>query len=249
MHHPASKSFLLAAFLVITSACIAQAQPVTTTVADYVSVVEGHCRDWGNAVKPAAKMPAGAQRTDTIAKANLDAEVKLKLITVPGTFSDGDIATIVARFRTCFEREGRNAFGSGTTVTVALNPKSKSGQQPRAFDATVQVIPGPGTAQAAPSAGATTLAANQSLGKGWGDVCLSKGSMSCCKESATRECKSVDDCKLGIKMCETMVTCNSALNECKKKEMATDKSCDGAKCKACTSNYKTCHDTAVKITN
>jgi hypothetical protein len=249
MHHPGSKSLLLAAFLIIASVCIAQAQSGTKTVADYVSTVEGYCRDWGNALKPAAQLPAGAQRTDAIGKANLDAEVKLKLITVPATFTDADIATIVGKFRTCFDKEGRNAFGGGTTVSVALNPRAKSGQQPRAFDATVQVFPGIGTAQAAPSAGAITLAANQSLGKEWGNVCLSKGSMSCCKESATRECKSVSDCRVGIKMCETMVTCNSALNDCKKKEMATDKSCDGAKCKACTSNYKTCHDAALRISN
>jgi hypothetical protein len=49
----------------------------------------------------------------------------------------------------------------------------------------------------------------------------------------------------GHQKCDTMLRCDRDLNRCKKDKMQTDKTCSTEECKKCTSNYKSCHDTAV----
>jgi hypothetical protein len=83
----------------------------------------------------------------------------------------------------------------------------------------------------------------QAYGKQWGDVCLSRGSTSCCtatdRFSGTPDCKTRDTCRVSVHICEQMVACNAALNNCKK--TATGSKCD--------SDYKSCHDKALTISN
>jgi hypothetical protein len=52
-------------------------------------------------------------------------------------------------------------------------------------------------------------------------------------------------CENGERVCDRMMRCDRALNACKKEKMETDKSCSGDACKKCTSDYKSCHDSAV----
>lgn len=64
-----------------------------------------------------------------------------------------------------------------------------------------------------------------------GDACIrSSGGTDCCK---------------GLSTCIKMVQCNATLNACKKDKMAKDASCSGSDCQKCTSDYKTCHDSAI----
>lgn len=96
------------------------------------------------------------------------------------------------------------------------------------------------TAASAP----VSVALQQAYGKQWGDLCLSKDSSSCCtapeRFSGTPDCKNRDTCKVSVHICETMVACNSTLNNCKKKSLTDPK---------CTSDYKSCHDKALTLSN
>jgi hypothetical protein len=83
---------------------------------------------------------------------------------------------------------------------------------------------------------ATTVPASaeffSDLGKKTADDCMASGTsgLSCCKDHMK---------------CDTMLRCDRELNRCKKDKMQTDKNCSTAECKKCTSDYKSCHDTAV----
>jgi hypothetical protein len=120
----------------------------------------------------------------------------------------------------------------------------------------ISVIAGIGTS-GFPATAQSQLA--KEMGKKWGDKCIPTGhSVSCCttERGAETACKGLEkepagspvvrNCDDGVKICETMVRCDHALNDCKKAAMATDSHCDGAVCKKCTSDYKTCHDNAVR---
>jgi hypothetical protein len=52
-------------------------------------------------------------------------------------------------------------------------------------------------------------------------------------------------CMKGHQKCDAMLRCDRDLNRCKKDKMQTDKTCSTDECKKCTSDYKSCHDTAV----
>jgi hypothetical protein len=231
---PALIRITLAACLAAIAFDAATAQQVKTA-ADAASQLDKLCNNWGAAAKKAADGSA-AQRTAAVDQASANLKVALEPIQFAPEVTDSEIASAVSKFRSCLDRAGRDAFGEGTSVTVSLNPHIKNARQPRTLDASIQAIPGPKVA---------VVVANKSLGKEWGEACLRQGSEACCSASATRECKDASLCNAGVKMCVTMVKCDAKLNECKKREMTTDKSCDGSKCKACTSDYKTCHDNAV----
>jgi hypothetical protein len=102
----------------------------------------------------------------------------------------------------------------------------------------------------APAPAAVSLALQQAFGKQWGDSCLSRDK-SCCtaseRFSGTPDCKSKDTCKVSVKICETMVSCNLTQNDCRKKTMSPK--CDNDACKKCVADYKSCHDTALRISN
>jgi hypothetical protein len=97
------------------------------------------------------------------------------------------------------------------------------------------------------------------LGEKAGDKCMQTvGGPGCCKAElncaqfqrqdkagASKPNQTLAYCEKGQRVCDKMLTCNRALNACKKEKMATDKACDGGACKKCTLDYKTCHDTAV----
>ena len=100
---------------------------------------------------------------------------------------------------------------------------------------------------------------SKAMGKKWGDKCIPTGhGVSCCttEMGAETACQGLEkeragspvvrNCSDGVKICETMVRCDHALNDCKKAAMAKDTHCDGDVCKKCTSDYKTCHDNAVR---
>jgi hypothetical protein len=110
------------------------------------------------------------------------------------------------------------------------------------------------------AAGAITspLAAAKPWGEEWGDYCLQNATSTsvyrqgqCCQaqHDKHRVC-SVDKnqaaCKQGMFVCRQMISCNHTLDECKKREMTTDKDCSHEKCKQCTASYKECHDKAVR---
>jgi hypothetical protein len=103
---------------------------------------------------------------------------------------------------------------------------------------------------AAPAAAKATapvsVTLQQAYGKQWGDICLSRDSSSCCtaseRFSGTPDCKTADTCKVSVHICQQMVSCNAALNACKK-------SATGAAAEKCTSDYKICHDKALTLTN
>jgi hypothetical protein len=104
----------------------------------------------------------------------------------------------------------------------------------------------PASAAAPPAPAApvpVSVKLQQAYGKQWGDVCLSRGSASCCtaseRFSGTPDCKTKDTCKVSVHICEQMVACNAALNNCKK--TATGSKCD--------SDYKSCHDKALALSN
>jgi hypothetical protein len=86
----------------------------------------------------------------------------------------------------------------------------------------------------------------QAYGKQWGDFCLSKGSAPCCtapeRFSGTPECKTRETCRVSVHICETMVACDAAQNNCRK-------TATGAAIAKCTSDYKACHDKALTLSN
>jgi hypothetical protein len=227
----------LAAFVTALSPGAASAQPVKTAT-EANTLLETLCHKWGAEAKKAAEGTA-AQRSAAVAQASTETEINLKPYNFAPEVTDSDLASATSKFRTCLDKEGRDALGPGTSVTVSLNPHIKNAKQPRVLDATITAIPGPKVA---------TAVANKSLGKEWGEACLRQGSESCCAASAARACKGAAECQPGVRMCVTMVKCNATLNDCKKREMATDKTCSGDKCKACTATYKTCHDSASTAT-
>jgi hypothetical protein len=105
-------------------------------------------------------------------------------------------------------------------------------------------VPPAGSATAPPPAPApVSVTLQQAYGKQWGDACLSRGSASCCSASerftGTPNCKTKDTCKVSVHICEQMVACNTALNNCKK-------TAAGSKC---DSDYKSCHDKALTLSN
>jgi len=106
---------------------------------------------------------------------------------------------------------------------------------------------------------------DRDLGRKIGDECIrtaapgslgSGGSITsmrrCCDDSiqqANKACK--DDpnnvvCVNTAKICKDMVACDVTLNQCKIEAMKTDKDCSTDTCKRCTSDYKMCHDSAVR---
>jgi hypothetical protein len=105
---------------------------------------------------------------------------------------------------------------------------------------------------------ASPLAAAKDWGEEWGDWCLQNATST----SITRErqcCQDKHDghpvcqadpkqaaCVQGLNVCWAMIGCNHTLDECKKREMETDKDCSQDKCKQCTDDYKMCHDNAVR---
>jgi hypothetical protein len=103
-------------------------------------------------------------------------------------------------------------------------------------------------------------ALSKAMGQKWGDKCImtAGGATTCCFRERTAEaaCKDIDkerigssvrsNCESGEKICQTMVRCDDTLNACKKAIMTTDKTCSTAACAKCTSDYKTCHDNALK---
>jgi len=105
---------------------------------------------------------------------------------------------------------------------------------------------------------ATTVPASaeffSDLGKKTADDCMASGTsgLSCCKDHM--KCDELTTskpnmqqalCRKGQQKCDTMLRCDRELNRCKKDKMQTDKNCSTAECKKCTSDYKSCHDTAV----
>jgi hypothetical protein len=116
------------------------------------------------------------------------------------------------------------------------------------------------TASSVPASAQVGSPLSKALGKKWGDKCImtSGGATTCCfrERGAESACKDVDkerigspvrvNCESGEKICQTMVRCNTTLDTCKKMIMATDKTCSTAACAKCTSDYKTCHDNALR---
>lgn len=97
-------------------------------------------------------------------------------------------------------------------------------------------------------------------GKEWGDECIrTSGGPSrslsenqrCCEQQAEKNNKACKDdpsnvvCVNTIKICKEMVRCDDVLNKCKIKAMETDKNCSTDTCKQCTTDYKSCHDSAL----
>lgn len=97
--------------------------------------------------------------------------------------------------------------------------------------------------------------------KAWGDQCIRasggpskslSANQRCCDEAAKKGNKACRDdpsnvvCVNTVKICKEMVRCDYVLDQCKIKEMEKDKDCSKEKCKKCTSDYKTCHDAALK---
>jgi hypothetical protein len=103
---------------------------------------------------------------------------------------------------------------------------------------------------ASPSAGA------KEWGEEWADWCLQNAASpsivreeQCCRErhDAHPVCSPDADpkqaaCIQGLVACRHIISCNKQLDECKTREMETDKDCSGDKCKQCTEDYKVCHD-------
>ena len=92
------------------------------------------------------------------------------------------------------------------------------------------------------------------LGKKTADDCMQSGTsgLSCCKDHMKCDDLKTSNpnmqqalCMKGQQKCDTMLRCDRDLNRCKKDKMQTDKTCSTDECKKCTSDYKSCHDTAV----
>ena len=104
----------------------------------------------------------------------------------------------------------------------------------------------------------------EELGKKIGDECIRTAAPSsppggsitsmrrCCDDSMHRENKACKDdpknvvCVNTAKICKDMVACDVTLNHCKIEAMKTDKDCSKDTCKKCTSDYKICHDSALR---
>jgi hypothetical protein len=105
---------------------------------------------------------------------------------------------------------------------------------------------------------ASSPAAAKEWGEEWGDWCLQNATSTsitrldqCCRDQhdGHRVCSADPKqapCVQGLYVCRHMMGCDVTLNECKKREMETDKDCSQEKCKQCTADYKTCHDDAVR---
>ena len=110
-------------------------------------------------------------------------------------------------------------------------------------DQTAAASPGTAATPAQPPPAPVSVKLQQAYGKQWGDVCLSRGSKSCCSAterfSGTPDCKTTNTCRISVHICEQMVACNAALNDCKKAGTASK----------CESDYKSCHDKALTISN
>jgi hypothetical protein len=257
----------LAVILVVAPFEIARAQ--TDPSANF----DRFCHDWGAQLrKVAASATSDAQRASAIDNADVDLETQLKVVEIPGGASN--FTSVTGRLLSCLDREATAAFGNGTTVTANLRPRNIRSPaqgggaqvvQSNVIDGTIRVSPGSSVAVRAPNAPAApaasgstaspgpavvSVALQQSFGKQWGDYCLSKDK-SCCtaseRFSGTPDCKSKDTCKVSVKICETMVSCNSAQNDCRKKTMSPK--CDNDACKKCVADYKSCHDAALRISN
>src|ERR1051325_2962920 len=105
---------------------------------------------------------------------------------------------------------------------------------------------------------------DRELGRKLGDECIRTAAPSsppggsvtsmrrCCDDliqKANKACK--DDpsnvvCVNTAKICKEMVACDVTRNHCKIETMKTDKDCSKDACKKCTSDYKICHDSAVR---
>lgn len=247
--HPPASRVLLAALFVAGFFATSMAQ--TPTGADPNAAFARFCHDWGSALRRiAANAKSDAQRDSAINDADTQIETQLKVVDIP---SGANFDSVVANLRSCLEREANTAFGQGTTVTVTLRPTIIRPPAQGGGVAVVQSTRVDGTIRVSPGSSVVTVAANQSLGKQWGDVCLSKGSRACCSASANHDCKTLGLCRVAVKICETMVACDLTLNDCKKKTMddpkRKDPHCDGAACRQCTVDYKKCHDAAVQISN
>jgi len=233
-----------------------------------------YCHDWGADLKKiAASATSDAQRASAIETADASLETQLKLVEIPG--GAANFTAVTGHLSSCLEREAKAAFGAGTTVTMKLSPRNIRSPaqgggaqvvQSNVIDGSIRVSPGssvaaktPPTAPVAPASSGSTaapapavvsLALQQAFGKQWGDNCLSKDK-SCCSASdrfsGTPDCKSKDTCKVSVKICETMVSCNLAQNDCRKKTMSPK--CDNDACKKCVADYKSCHDAALRISN
>ena len=102
-------------------------------------------------------------------------------------------------------------------------------------------------------------------GEKWGDECIrtaKPGSSGpgpsltamkrCCDEQAKQSNQACKDeptapvCVNTANICKEMVTCDWTLDQCKIKIMETDKDCSTPECAKCTSDYKICHDSAVR---
>jgi hypothetical protein len=245
---------------------LAQTDPNTT--------FDKYCHDWGADLKKiAASATSDAQRASAIETADASLETQLKLVEIPG--GTPNFTAVTGHLSSCLEREAKAAFGAGTTVTVKLSPRNiqspaKGGGaqvvQSNIINGTIQVSPGSSVAAktapnapaapvsagstVAPAPAAVSLSLQQAYGKQWGDSCLSKDK-SCCSASdrfsGTPDCKGKDGCKVSVKICETMVSCNTAQNDCRKKTMSPK--CDNDACKKCVADYKSCHDAALRISN
>jgi hypothetical protein len=91
----------------------------------------------------------------------------------------------------------------------------------------------------------------------WAEACMTDPPKSsyvmqrCCEEQAAKnnkECKAEPDaavCKNTVNVCKEVVKCYAAMNKCKEKAMETDKDCSKDACKQCSSEHKSCRDSAM----